>query len=316
MKTYYRVYRTVTRLILFTCMILFANKAGAPELRAVIPSPTMPTIINGQKVEMHALLIILGNDRKVRDSVQPSKEPIEKMLKRISYHCRIYVTIMESKDVDEGEIFHTTFGDDKQGRSKTTKQGIIRSEQIVEWLENLNPNPEDIVLVYYIGHGEIGTSALLFDSGRNGNDTLDRKMLSQKLEQKPARLRMLITDSDGLMEGKTGTPPDSMDGPAPTDPEPKLRLNGMVNLFFGHTGFLDINAASPGQMAWGDAVRGGYFTDTLVSQVCWTVRDVNEDYFISWEEVFAAVASEMELTPQGVRQQTPKAYSLPTPARP
>ena len=134
---------------------------------------------------MHALLIILGNDIKIREVVENDKERMVEMLTRISYHCNVLTTIMESKGASEGAISKGFLSEGSASKPETTIQGIIRSEQVIEWLENLNPNPEDIVLVYYAGHGEIGPSALLFDSGSNGNDTLDRKRSAKNLRRNP-----------------------------------------------------------------------------------------------------------------------------------
>lgn len=334
MKTYDRVYCSLTFFILFICMTVLVNKGSAAQLINVYSGRVLstsnrvispPTTINGQEVDVHALLIILGigDDKSFRDSVLNNKDQMVKMLKRISYDCDIYTTIMESEGASEGTITKTAFAEGNERRTETPKKGIIRSQQVVEWLENLNPKPEDIVLVYYSGHGEIDAPSLLFSSGSNENDTLDRKTLSQKLEQKPARLRMLITDGSSFMEKKTGDSPDSTEGSVPKDPEPKLKLNGIVNLFFGHTGFLDIAAASQRtQHGRNVASSEAFFTSVFVAQVQGTMQDANKDYFISWEDAFTSVVYDMQEMVQSmvpmddVRQHIPKAHSLPVPIRP
>ena len=101
--------------------------------------------------------------------------------------------------------------------------------------------------------------------------------------------------------------------------------NAMTDLFFKHRGFLDITAASPGQLAWGRDETGGYFTKSLTLSAN-AEADTNEDDSVSWEEVFAITqqktakyfsdttfkpSAKREMDEKGQTTQTPVQYSLP-----
>ena len=271
--------------------------------------------------DIHALLILLGNDRVIADVVMENKYRMVEMLKQLSQHCNVRLTTMESIPY-QGEISRITFVNENSVERATIEQDAIKAKQVLEWIENLNPKPEDTVLIYYSGHGEMGafdTHYLLFDPDLSA-DTLDREKLSQKLEQKPARLRMLITDAHSFMEGETGAVSGFGGVVQIRGPRQKLEMNGMVDLFLRHAGFLDITAASPGQHARASNDIGGFFTNAFVSIVSGRVRDANGDKFISWEEAFTAVISRVEATLMATEKsmgqaikQNPTAYSLPTP---
>ena len=238
--------------------------------------------VDAQKV--HALLVLLGNDRNIEESVAKNEEKMVNMLKQLSYHCNVQLTLMHSKSVHKGTVEHKTFVKGRSDKSTTNEQDIIQSRQVVEWLENLNPTPEDTVLVYYSGHGKIdsfGTHSLVFDFGLN-MDTPDRGKLSQKLKQKPARLRMLITDTCSNFSQDLS---DDTFAKFAVGVRTKARIY-MQDLFLEHEGFLDITAASPGQFAIGHSGLGGHFTSALLSQGFTVVADTDRDGFLSWQEAF------------------------------
>ena len=213
-----------------------------------------------------------------------------------------------------------------QESAKETPADIIKSRQVVEWLENLKPKSEDTIFVYYNGHGEIdsfNTHRLIFDPGVR-SDTPDRGKLSEKLKQKPARLRMLITDT-------CSSPSEDLsdDTFAKFSVEVRSRARSYLqNLFLEHEGFLDITAAAPGQFAIGNSDLGGHFTSALLSQGFTAAAMTGKDDFLSWQEAFektktqtqelygkAVFGPQMERDLQKNKQNTqePYAYSpLPT----
>ena len=234
--------------------------------------------------EVHALLIILGNDREIRDGVEKNEDLVVKMLKQLSDDCTVKLTVMKSKNGYQGEISRITYINQNSSERKTTQQDIIESRQVAEWLANLRPRPEDTVLVYYCGHGEIdafGTHELLFDPGVNA-DTPDRAKLSQQLKEKRARLRMLITDT---CSSPSRDLPESALKPL-AGVRGRKRQNYPSDLFLKHEGFLDITAASPGQFAIVHDSFGGHFTIALLSHGFTDAADTNKDDFISWQETF------------------------------
>jgi hypothetical protein len=296
-----------------------------PLLVVYIGIALLGTVRAADAKDIHALLIILGNDRKIRDSVQENESQMVKMLRQLSRHCKVQLTVMKSKSDYQGAISQTTFVDGTGGKPETTEQDMIKSHQVAEWVETLKSKPEDTVLIYYSGHGEIGAFKkhfLRFDLGA-GADMLDRKALSENLKDKPARLRMLITDTCSNL---------SQDLPKDTFAKFAVGVRAKArtytrDLFLEHEGFLDITAASPGQFAIGNSDLGGHFTSALLSQGFTAVADTDRDGFLSWQEAFeksvaqtkklyqeAIFDADMAADLQAKHQETqePLAYSLPT----
>ena len=248
------------------------------------------------------------------------------MLKQLSYHCDVQLTLMHSQSAHEGIVSHKTLVKGRSENPTTAEQDIITSRQVAEWVVNLQPAAEDTVLIYYNGHGVIGafdTHYLLFDPGVSG-DSLDRGTLSQTLRGQSAQLRLLITDTCSNVSEDLS---DDIYARYATI-RPKKSRPYMQDLFLEHEGFLDITAASPGQFAIGNNDLGGHFTSALLSQGFTAVADTDRDGFLSWREAFdKSVARtkalyqeatfsrsmEAELQKQGQTTQEPLAHSpLPT----
>ena len=208
--------------------------------------------------KVHALLILLGNDVDIQESVEKNKQKMVNMLKQLSHHCNVQLTLMHSEGVSQGTVSHQTFVKGRSEKSTTDEQAdIIESRQVLKWLRNLTPAPEDTVLIYYNGHGKIdayGTHTLIYDHGLN-TDTPDRGKLSQLLDAQPARLRLLITDTCSNLSEDLSDDTFARFG---AQVRRKARPY-MQNLFLEHKGFLDITAASPGQFAIGHDDLGGSF---------------------------------------------------------
>lgn len=274
------------------------------------------------KTKVHALLIILGNDREIRGSVEKNESMMVRMFKQLSHDCTVNLTVMKSKNYDSGEIVSITYVNGESTERKITEQDIIESRQVTEWLENLKPESADTVLIYYSGHGEInsiGAHHLIFDPV---GDTIIRKELSRELRQKPARLGMLITDTCSILSNYV------LKSDRSVGIEKVERRNYSSDLFLKHDGFLDITAASTGQFAIGSPDSGGFLTNALLSYGFTATADVNDDNFLSWEETFAKteartkalykqasfdadIAAELRANRQTT--QVPVAYSLPKP---
>ena len=245
--------------------------------------------------EVHVLLILLGNDRIIRESVEKNEEKMVNMLKQLSRHCNVHLTLMHSKSAHEGILSQKIFVKGKSEKSTTKEQDIIQARQVEQWLENLKPKSEDTVFIYYSGHGEMGafdTHYLLFDPGLSA-DTLDREKLSQKLNRKRARLRMLITDTcSNLSQDLSDDTFAKFAIVARAKSRPYIQ-----DLFLEHEGFLDITAASPGQFAIGNSDLGGHFTSALLSQGFTVAADVDGDGddFLSWTEAFDKTLEETKI---------------------
>ena len=285
MKTLSRLYyRPVGRLAVCICMMLLVPvySSWAPRIRS-------GTIFEEEEAKVHAKVHAL----LISPSITPFDETIElnrinmvRLLGLVSHVCTVNLTLMKPDTSDPVEA----------------------------WLQNLQPEPEDTVLIYYSGSvGGDDPNRHLLALNRAGA-VLDREKLSAALKAKQVRLRMLITDTDGVGDLPTDV---SSDLSVISDKrEPEVRY--LIDLFLEHTGFLDITAASPGQFAWVEQGSGGVFTSVLANRFI-AASDTNTDGFLSWEETFAAVVSGVEaagIIPEtdsdlAAHKQTPYAYSLP-----
>ena len=146
--------------------------------------------------EVHALLIILGNDVNIRKSVEKSEGRIKEVMRLVSHHCDVHLTVMKSEDELLGSITKMTLIQGEPHDIIANKQGIIRGTHVKDYLHNLPANEEDTILIYYNGHGSIQSfdseHVLNFDQSK---DAVPRTKLREWLEQKPASLKMLITDT-------------------------------------------------------------------------------------------------------------------------
>ena len=282
--------------------------------------------VSADAKDVHALLILLGNDRNIQESVEKNEDKMVNMLKQLSHHCNVHLTLMKSKDALTGKRTQTILANGTNGKLAITEQGIIQSGQVAEWLDTLRVSPEDTVLVYYNGHGKIdsfGTHDLLFDPGVNA-DTPDRGKLSQQLKEKPARLRMLITDTCSNISDDLS---DDTFSKYAVEVRAKARPY-LQDLFLEHEGFLDITAASPGQFAIGNDDLGGHFTSALLSQGFTVAAESTKDRddFLSWEEAFEktkvetqalydqatfSLGIQRDLDTNNQRTQEPYKHSLP-----
>ena len=213
-------------------------------------------------------------------------------LRQLSKDCKINLTLMKSVDDTTGIVTTQTLRDGQALDTRGGKPGdLIRSHQVVNWLDRLKSDTEDTVLIYYNGHGSmdsLGTHSLQFDPGVS-QDTLDRGKLATRLREKPARLRMLITDTCSETIDA-----EDVDFSGLAMVRGKRRRNYLEDLFLGHAGFLDVTAASPGELAIGHSGIGGHFTHALFVQGGSAVADKNKDDFITWKEAFDTAGAETD----------------------
>ena len=276
--------------------------------------------IEGQ--EIHVLLIILGVDENIRLSVEANELNITRQLKSVSQHCRIHLTVMKSDSETTGVVTTSILFQGHQTESGKQAQRVIRAEQVKRWVRDLRPGNKDTVCIYYSGPKAVApdTHYLKFNSEYADNepesDLLERWELRTLLQEKAARLKMLITDTCQVIADSTGET-HTYTG----------ELSVLKELFLQHTGLLDIAATDPetGRFAAGDD-RGGYFTATLVESFT-PERDNNVDGFLAWEEVFDVCKTRTQrrfrqatfsdqanqnFAKIGQTDQTPVAHSLPT----
>src|SRR5436190_662422 len=129
--------------------------------------------------------------------------------------------------------------------------------QVRAYYKSLKVTKDDGVFFFYGGHGaynRIRGHVLQFQQGRQ---PMLRSELLSIMKAKKAGLVVVLTDCCANFV-KLSYTPRKTGLPEGKDLSPVFR-----HLFFLNRGVADINATSPGDVSWGDNVRGGLFTYTL-----------------------------------------------------
>ena len=203
---------------------------------------------------IHALLVFMEADPSIGAMVSINKTNIEHLLKQIQDEgvCRVKQTVLSSRNPGE-----------------TTR------DRIRQWLRDVRPSENDVIFIYYSGHGGMTRAGETFLATEGV--AYYRKVLVEDVEEaKTCRLKILITDAC------------SSSGPEKTQPNlnPPPLKSALINLFVEHKGFLHITAATEGQFGFIDSDRGGWFTFSLITAILTDRPDADDDNFLSWEEVF------------------------------
>jgi|GEM_PF-1724037 len=184
--------------------------------------------------------------------------------------------------------------------TRATRDGIL--SEFASFAEGVGA--DDTIYVHFSGHGAILNQA----SGEQfllacDNQTFSREEWAKQIDALPCKLKILVTDCCSTFFDQFVV--------AEGD-EPVLPWTTLYFLLLGHTGFVNITAAAPGQPAWGTK-DGGYLTINLESDL---------QRFRTWPQVFAATQARVyQETGDLVRGmngatseiQKPFAYSLATP---
>ena len=264
--------------------------------------------------KVHALFILLKNDTDaIQKTVAQNQETMTNLIHLVSRHCEVKFTLMESYPGFDGMVTEGTFvNQEKKIKKKEPLHDIIKPAEVTKWLSRVKTGPTDTLLIYFSGHGEMdsryGTHWLLFDKTRDNR--LARDVLERRLQEKPARLKMLITDTCSKMVNTEGLTARKV---AFVGVEGRVSFYAK-NLFLEHTGFLNVTAALPGKLAYGDTDIGAYFTRAIADSLNSNTDKMPQDNFLSWIEVFNAAKertqeiAERTISPES---QTPFAHSLP-----
>ena len=255
-------------------------------------------VIPADAQTVHALLVIMDADPRIGTNVKVDRKNIVQLLGSIENElCEVKTTtLLSSKD-------------------QATRDGVL------DWVRNVNTEKNDILFVYYAGHGGMNdkNQTFLATEGK----WLFRSELVNAIEQlKSPRLTLLITDCcSSLVTQKID--PNLQSSRSMT----RLTEKILRNLFLEHQGFLHVTAATEKQYGWSNVITGGWFTKNLIDALN-SNPDENQDSFLTWEEVFETARQNTEKTfsqtrftakqlndmkSRGITSQTPKAYSLPTP---
>ena len=293
--------RIIFALLLTVWAFLFCNAAMLPAAAQTV----------------HALLIIMDEDHLAQEGED-----------RLGPGCAVdrhYIENLLLSNVEDVCKVET--------KTLLSSDGTATPRQVARWLDSVNSASDDVVFVYYSGHGGMGDWA----SQRTYLATLEERLwrddLVEWIDKKTggARLKMLITD---CCSNTNEPPPKSHIEKAAVTADVQM----FKNLFLEHHGLLHITGATEGEIAWAsppehldrpwtflDGGYGGMFTRGIINALE-SGPDLNEDGFVSWEEVFiktrentmasfkASIFSDKTLRDMerlGITNQTPKAYSLP-----
>ncbi len=283
------------------------------------------TAFSVQAQEVHALIVLQGADVKIRASVAKNKVLMQQLMGQVSQYCNVHLTVMHVDDRFTSTVTSMTLSGGAPANISERRIGRIRGEDVNRWLNTVTPTSADTVFIYYNGHGSIEENEHLLSFTEDNK--VSRAGLRARLEQKPARLKMLITDTCSTLV-------DTPEVVAASATYANVTGKGeryTQHLFLQHEGMLDITAAERGDYAWGHQDIGGFFTAALM-QSCNEPADVSlKDGFLTWDEVFAQcivetqhiftqTLAESEFGPEHLldngtpKRQTPVAYS-PLPQR-
>ena len=294
--------RIIFALLLTVLAFLFCNAAMLPAAAQTV----------------HALLIIMDEDHLAQegeDGIGPGcavdRHYIENLLlSNVEDICKVETKTLLSSD------------------------GTATPRQVARWLDSVNSASDDVVFIYYSGHGGMGDWANQRTFLATLEEDLWRDDLVEWIDTKTggARLKMLLTDCCS----NTNEPPPKSQQIEKAAVTADVQM--FKNLFLEHHGLLHITGATEGEFSWGsnpeyldrpwtflDGGYGGAFTRGIINALE-SGPDLNEDGFVSWEEVFiktrentmasfkASRFSDKALRDMerlGITNQTPKAYSLP-----
>ncbi len=192
----------------------------------------------------------------------------------------------------------------------------IDSKRLLAWIDTLQTQDDDIVFVYYTGHGGADPETRELYLTLSGDTHLPRKQVAEALKALPCRLKILLTDSGSFGPMVTETPEDTSSDAIHhrgTTPTPSLWPATFRHLFLQHEGFLNLTAATEGEHAYAieeaafyegflsltAATEGehayaieeaAFFTTAFLSAIR-GYADENADGFVSWEEVFHVTRS-------------------------
>lgn len=249
---------------------------------------------------VHALLIIMDADSSIGEAMKVDQYKVERLLTSVSRVYRVEKTVYLSS------------------RNATQRQAVL------DWIQRVKPARNDVVFVYYAGHGGMESNSYRETYLNLTDGQLRRYELADVIEKVKCRLKMLITDACS----NAPRPPIVASSYA-VETVSKRQIR---HLFGEHEGFLHLNAASEGQYSWSHLELGSFFTIALTDLISDT-SDTDRDGFVAWREVFALTRDDTEkqfkqhypyftqsqkrdMQRRGIKSQTPRAYSLPKRRRP
>ncbi|MGB7346460.1 MAG: hypothetical protein WBD20_19730 [Pirellulaceae bacterium] len=198
---------------------------------------SQPQASTGARPKLYAVLIADTNDPKIGDGIKRSVSDVRQQLEKRILGQQLELIVLDGNHCTPAEIIY--------------ELGVIPSRS------------SDTILVYYFGHGAYDPRYEHGDPARGhflelGNKDLLRQTIWRYLADAPAKLRVLVTDA--CNEKGSADPLQKYMFSQETR---EVAIKGATNLewlLLGHSGELDLSAASRGQYAWYSNKGGGYFS--------------------------------------------------------
>ncbi|MBY0369453.1 hypothetical protein K2X33_02130 [bacterium] len=262
--------------ILLVCF-LFAAAAGAQN--------TIPQSL----AKIRILLVMDTAAEKIGESVKDDAENIKGLFRHIFENPK-YPRF-------KGRAIIDTLGEDGN------KVGIL---ELANYFRNFPLSPEEGLLIYYSGHGAFDKTVAQGHYIAMSGGNMDRYGLRQATQYMGANLKIYITDACGSLSRLArdsifkvpprpplqGTPATGVDDPPGLIVLAREEERIWEDLFFRHRGVVDINAASPGEFAFGTPGPGGFFTyhfERALSAPTEKALDLDGNGFTSWSEAFTVI---------------------------
>jgi len=262
-------------------------------LAMIVVFSVLTPLADAQIPTVYALLAIADADPSIGRAVVIDQKRVEDMLVQLQTICPVEKRVLLSSN------------------------GELKSNLLLQWLQEIQPESNDTLFIYYSGHGGMDRNQRTFLYLQDGV-FMRSKLVDAVKGAKDSRLQLIITDC-------------CSNGPEPpkevVTPRPVPSKKALMNLFLEHEGLLHITAASEKEYSWCSPRQGGWFTRALIDAFD-DSSDTNGDGFVSWEEVFSIARADTQkrfeqvqpyfsdqqkrdMRNRGITGQNPKAYSLP-----
>ena len=259
--------KTMKGLHLLLVLTLFLSSTGV-----FVPAALAQNAPVNAPVNAHVLMVIDNGNPNTGKQHNVDKDRIEALMKnKVATMLEIERGKMSTVKMTE------LLSNDRQAKK----------DNIFNWLKDVNPDPDDIVFVYFSGHGGADKTGAQERYINLEGGKLYRKELVKAIEALPCRLKILITDACSA-------------GPLAPETIPVFASQHDVlrDLFLGHEGFLNLTSTSLGHVAAGDPSMGSYFTAALMDGILPDDRNMVDknpnDNFVSWEEVFEVATESLD----------------------
>lgn len=185
----------------------------------------------------------------------------------------------------------------RQLRIRTYTGSSLSSSRMIRAIETYRLGRNDTLIVYFGGHGAYDPRQGHYMKARDKN--VLRSRVRSAMRRPRARLRVLLTDCCNVMQRLNANMDFSMQKQRPvTKTSPAF-----ITLCWKATGFVDLNAASRGEVAMGDDKLGGFFTTSLTSYLHQNRNNRN----LSWSRLYSDVRAR---TRSKFKSRFPNGYTL------